>query len=112
MATDGGAERSFRDHKFMVPERMVKKNEDMERWEKSQVLCKWLVRGYQIVLVCLVLHLLFVLMQAYSEFMGFVTIVNGAVRGRSMKEDVPCSPVSVCATVLYVGVACICNRAI
>ncbi len=49
----------------------------------------------------------YVLMQAYSECMGFVTIVNGAVRGRSMKEDVPCSPVSVCGPVLYVGVACI-----
>ncbi len=39
--------------------------------------------------------------------MGLVTIVNGGVGGTSMKEDVPCSPVSVCATVLYVGVACI-----
>ncbi len=38
-------------------------------------------------------------MQAYSEFMGFVTIVNGAVRGMNMKEDVPCSPVSVCVGV-------------
>ncbi|XP_064395046.1 serine/threonine-protein phosphatase 2A activator-like [Halichondria panicea] len=65
MATDGGAARSFREHEFKVPERLVKKNEDMQRWESSQ---------------------------AYSEFMGFVTIVNGAVRGLNMKEDVPCSP--------------------
>ena len=36
MASDGEV-RSFKDHKFQIPTRLVKGPEDLQRWEKSQV---------------------------------------------------------------------------
>ena len=42
--------------------------------------------------------------QAYHEFLGFLDIVNTAVQGRSMTEDIPLSTVSVHVLYMCCGV--------
>jgi len=53
-------------HEFCVPKRVVKTPDDLKDWPKTQ---------------------------AYAEFLGFIQILNKAVQGKKVSDDVPASPI-------------------
>ena len=39
-------------------------------------------------------HAVLIPLQAFEEFVGFIQILNEAVKGKSLRDDIPASPVS------------------
>ena len=75
---------------FRTPERTIKVPEDMERWEKSQVS---VLPHYTLLQVTPRSSRSWDI-QAYQDLMGFILILNEAVVGKTVSDDLPESPVS------------------